>query len=106
RRVWFRPRRPSRTASASLLRRRVQRVLDDRTKLLEGDQPLDPPPVDEQGRRGEDAERHGLVHVRLDVGTEPSLLHAPGEGRAVETEGARDRKSTRLNSSHGSISYA
>src|SRR5207245_1466909 len=53
------------------------------------DQPLDPPPVDEQGRRGEDAERDSLVHVRLDVGTEPSLLHAPGEGRAVEAEGAR-----------------
>src|SRR3989449_4814363 len=36
---------------------------------------------------------------------EPVLLHAPGVAR-VHGERVRDRKSTRLNSSHGYISYA
>src|SRR5271169_7115195 len=39
--------------------------------------------------------------------SQPPLDHAgSGHGRAAQAEAGQDRKSTRLNSSHGSISYA
>src|SRR5207245_3236006 len=68
-----------------------------------------PPPISTT-RRSSDLEpplrRHhgGARHFAAGVG-------GPGDcgedqGRGVETDLRRDRKSTRLNSSHGSISYA
>src|SRR3712207_8939114 len=45
-------------------------------------------------RRVRDRAGHGVAHIRVGVG-------APRAGH-----GARDRKSTRLNSSHANISYA
>src|SRR5207245_10011472 len=51
-------------------------------------------------------ERQQACRVAVDVG-EQVALHAPGqEPDAAAPPPARDRKSTRLNSSHGSISYA
>src|SRR5689334_24146363 len=75
--------------------------------------------VAEAGGRGGPASalRHILVDLAVLVGTRPEALDRgidhpriefldalPGEAHAVERP--RDRKSTRLNSSHSSISYA
>src|SRR5207245_6571715 len=50
-------------------------------------------------------EHHVLEHVR-DTGRAGRLVHAARSIPYLMNHGGRDRKSTRLNSSHGSISYA
>src|SRR5207245_11435307 len=51
--------------------------------------------------------RRAEVRVRIGIHTGRSKLTETGYvGIAVHTAGVEDRKSTRLNSSHGSISYA
>src|SRR2546422_4624666 len=58
--------------------------------------------VDVIGWQGEHAIRAGLFHAARNLGADRRDCAPRGKGR----RGLRDRKSTRLNSSHGYISYA
>src|SRR5258707_4996812 len=52
--------------------------------------------------------RHAPGHPAIDVGEHIAVLELEARvpGRAPQAPGRRDRKSTRLNSSHANISYA
>src|SRR2546429_2637454 len=50
--------------------------------------------------------QHAANVLHLVVEQPPNLLPPGGVGRTLGRQGRQDRKSTRLNSSHGYISYA
>src|SRR3712207_7068816 len=58
----------------------------------------------EHAARGDEDGEHRQQRAALAVGVGPSAEQRPGDGRGDGP--GRDRKSTRLNSSHANISYA